>query len=387
MTLELNKISGQIDEMGQVLAARAEHLQKVLPALRALRQAFSADLERLRTLAASPLGQETCCASPTEELLDVRVPAPTPPGFATIIAADGSQIYPDTHGWALYYLINIGSLVYRHGSGEAPQAATEPLVGYGADDAGNLLTSEQLSARRDVAEMRKLAERAQEALGDEPLVALLDSTLGLRAWSPTIPQAEQESLQQDYAAALDRLRVSGAALAGVVSRSRRAGAVSLLELASREEPQCPSPGLSPFKGITDQALWGDLRAGQRSALMSEGGSPPVYFFYLNTQPPDAPQSLQAEAEPARIEVPEWVALSREKLDWVHALVYDQCSINSGYPYALTRADELAIILGEEREAVEMMILRSASRQGAPFLRASYKEAQKRIARVQLRRRN
>ena len=55
---------------------------------------------------------------------------------------------------------------------------------------------------------------------------------------------------------------------------------------------------------------------------------------------------------------------------MHALVYDQCRINSGYPYALTRADELAIILGEEREALEVMILQSASRQGRPFLGSS-----------------
>jgi hypothetical protein len=121
--------------------------------------------------------------------------------------------------------------------------------------------------------------------------------------------------------------------------------------------------------------------------MCAGGTPPVYFFYLNTAPPDAPREPGSEAEPARIEIPEWVALSPEKVQWVHALVYDQCAINGGYPYALTRADELAIILGEERDALEMMILRAASQQGAPVLRTSYKEAQKRVARVQLRRRN
>jgi len=386
MALELTKITEQIDEMGRELAARAERFQKVLPALRALRRLFSNDLDRLRVLAGSPAGLEAGCASPVEEPLDVTFSAPAPPGSATIIAADGSQILPDAHGWALYYLINVGSLVYRHGSGEAPQAATDPRVGYGADDAGNLLTHEQLSARRDVAEMRKLAEKASEASGSEPLIAFLDSTLGLRAWSAAIPQNEQESLQQDYAAALERLCVSGAALAGVISRSRRAGVVTLLEMAQREDPNSRSPDLSPFTGITDQALWGDLRPGERSALMSDGGSPPVYFFYLNTQPPDLPLPPEAEAEPARIEIPDWVAHSREKLEWVHALVYDQCSINGGYPYALTRADELAIILSDEREALEMMILQAASRQGAPFPRTSFKEAQKRIARAPLRRR-
>lgn len=387
MTLELEKLSRHIDDMGGKLASRAEHVERVLPALRALRQAFSGDIEGLSDLAASPEGQEVDCSSPTQERLDATFPVPALPSSATIIAADGSQIYPDPHGWALYFLINTGSLVYRHGSGEAPQAETEPHVGEAIDQEGNLLAGERISARRDVAEMCKLAEKAGEAAGDEPLVALLDSTLGLRVWSATIPQQEQEALQDEYDRALDRLRRSGTALAGVVSRSRRAGAVSLLELAQKEDPQDSAGRPSPFLGITDQALWGDLQAGERSALMCAGGSPPVYYFYLNTEPPDTPRQPGSEAEPARIEIPDWVAFSEEKLAWVHTLVYDQCIINGGYPYALSRADELAIILGEEREALEMMILRAASRQGAPFLRTSLKEAQKRIARVPHRRRH
>ena len=59
MTLELNKITGQVDEMGKDLAIGVKRRQKALPALRALRQHFANDQERLRALAESSQGGTT----------------------------------------------------------------------------------------------------------------------------------------------------------------------------------------------------------------------------------------------------------------------------------------------------------------------------------------
>jgi hypothetical protein len=81
-----------------------------------------------------------------------------------------------------------------------------------------------------------------------------------------------------------------------------------------------------------------------------------------------------------------VASSPDRLGWVHSLVYDQCRINNGYPYVLSRADELAIILNEEREGLETMLLQAMGRQGMGLPRPSPKAAQKRIARAPSRRR-
>jgi hypothetical protein len=385
MTLELNKVTEQIDEMGRVLAVGAAHRRQVLPELRALRKRFSERLERLHSLAESA-DRAANSAQPTNEPLDAAFPAPEPPGRATILAADGSQIYPDPHSWALHYSINVGSLVYRHGSGQVPLAASAPEVALAVDKEGNLLSREWIDIRRDVAEVQKLADLVESEAGSEPLLALMDSTLGLHLWSGPIPHAEQVAFQKSYEAQVERIRRAGAALAGFLSRSRRAGGVNLLDLAQMAETGETRTGPSPFLGITDQMLWGDLRPGERSALFTEIGEPLVYFFYLNTEPLDGPNLPGVEAEPARIEVPEWVALSPERLNRVHALVYDQCQINNGYPYVLTRADELAIILNEEREALETMLLQAMSRQGMHLPRLSPKERQKRVARAPFRRR-
>jgi hypothetical protein len=47
-------------------------------------------------------------AEPLGERLDERHTPGVPPEPAILIAADGSQIYPDRHGIALYYLLNVG---------------------------------------------------------------------------------------------------------------------------------------------------------------------------------------------------------------------------------------------------------------------------------------
>ncbi len=389
MALELGRIAEQVEEIGRDLAEGAQRLRRALPALRALRSLYAHQGERLRTLASSAAGREMACALPTHEPLDAIFPAPEPPPRATILATDGSQIYPDPHGMVLYYLINIGGLVYRHGSGQAPWAASVPQVGRAVDAAGDLVTADQIDARRDVAELRMLADLAEaEAAAGEgvPLVALLDSTLGLRAWSAAIPQAEQGALRQSYIAQGERLQRAGAALAGFLSRSRRAGTVHLLDLAQQAETGGLRTGPSPFLGLNDALLWGDLRPGERSALLVEPDEPPIYFFYLNPEPPGGPTLPGVEAEPARVELPEWVACNPERLGWVHALVYDQCRLNNGYPYVLSRADELAIILNEEREALERMLWQVLGRHGLPLPRPSPKERQKRVVRAPFRRR-
>jgi hypothetical protein len=133
-----------------------------------------------------------------------------------------------------------------------------------------------------------------------------------------------------------------------------------------------------FRGIADRALFSTLAPGERSALFVRGTAAnqdfrarghEIQFFYLNTG-----QDL------ARVEVPEWVARRSEWLDLVHASIHDQCRFNMGYPYVLTRADEQAVILGEEREALEGMIMRAMVQHGLYLPELSRKAQQKQVAR-------
>jgi hypothetical protein len=301
------------------------------------------------------------------------------------MAADGSQIYPDRHGLAFYYVVNVGGIVFRHGSGQAPDVFTEPQLCYAEDQVypgGVPVSGDLVSAERDLAEMRTLADVAlAEPAAAAPRVALADGPLLIWLQRAAVPEDQQARILAEYLASMDRLRRGGVTVAGFVSRPRSAEVVSLLYLAHLEAEQreaTNSLAETGFRGLTDRALFGALEAGQRSAVFVRGTAAnqdfqnrghAVCFFYLHTG-----------SELARVEVPEWVVSRPERLDLVHAAVYDQCRFNNGYPYILTRADEQAIILGEEREVLEAMISRAMIEQGLGPPEPSRKARQKQVAR-------
>jgi hypothetical protein len=385
MTLELNRVIEQIDEMGRVLAGRANRERKALPAARELLRQFANQQEELRQVAASEPGRRLRCASPGDEPLDAALLAPAMPEHVIFVAVDGSQIYPDRHGLAFYYVLNVGSIVFRHGSGQAPDVATAPRLFYTDDQVypgGELVSSDLVNSERSVAEMRVLAERTlAESADGPPRLALTDGPLLIWIQRADLPQDRQARLLADYLTCLDRLRGSGAAVAGFVSRPHSAEVVALLYLAQRapeERHTVNSLAETDFRGLTDRALFGTLQPGERSALFVRGTAAnqdfrarghTVYFFYLNTG-----------ADLARVEVPEWVALHSEWLDLVHTGICEQCRYNNGYPYVLTRADELAVILGDEREVLEAMIGQAMVRHGLPLPELSRKAQQKQVAR-------
>jgi hypothetical protein len=391
MTLELNKVTAQIDDMGQVLAGRLGQERRVLPAARGLLHLFAHRQEELRQVAASEPGQQLRCASPGDEPLDSAFPVLALPERLTLVAADGSQIYPDRHGPAFYYVINVGSIIFRHGSGQAPTVATAPRLFYREDQVypgGEPVTSDLVGVQRNLAEMQALAELAlAEPPGEPSRLALSDGPLLIWLQRVQLPVGWQERVLAEYLGCLDRLRAGGVPVAGFTSRPFSAEVTALLYLAQLEPDErhaVTSLAETAYRGLTDRALFGFLQPGERSALFVRGTAAnqdfraqghEVFFFYLNTG-----------GDLARVEVPEWVARevgqtgNTGSLELVHAAVFEQCRLNNGYPYVLTRADEQAVILGPEREVLEEMIMRTMARHGLPWPELSRKAQQKRVAR-------
>jgi NurA-like 5'-3' nuclease len=60
-------------------------------------------------------------------------------------------------------------------------------------------------------------------------------------------------------------------------------------------------------------------------------------------------------EIARVEVPQWVAQNAALVDRVHAVVYDQALRGQGYPVALARAHEQAIVRASDRRVFLQMV--------------------------------
>ncbi len=385
MALDFAQVTGQIEEMGRVLTERAGRERRALPAARELLHLFAQRQEELRQIAESKPGQQLRCARPGDELLDLAASPPSMPAQATLVAADGSQIFPDRHGLAFYYVINVGSIVFCHGSGLAPKVSANPQICYRDHQVypgGEPVSGDLVSAQRNLAEMRALADLAlAEPTSGPPRVTLGDGPLLIWLHRAELPKGWQERILADYLDCLDRLQRDGVPVAGFVSRPHSAEVVALLYLAQLE-PEArhavESLADTAYRGLTDRALFGYLEPGERSALFARGTAAnqdfsarghEIFFFYLNTG-----------ADLARVEVPVWVAHHAGELDLVHAAVYDQCRFNNGYPYVLTRADEQAVILGEERELLEGMIMQSMARHGLPLPELSRKAQQKQVAR-------
>ena len=68
-------------------------------------------------------------AIPRGKRLDETVAPVHAPDSYILIAADGSQIYPDRHAAAAYFLLNTGTIVFRCGTGQAPAvSSTVPML-------------------------------------------------------------------------------------------------------------------------------------------------------------------------------------------------------------------------------------------------------------------
>src|SRR5258708_11270200 len=117
-----------------------------------------------------------------DEPINAALPLPDCPELGTILAADGSQIYPDAHGLALYWLTNIGVFVYPHGGGGLPDCVTEPQLYFEDKDLrdpdGRIIANAAINARRAVYEMQMLAREALTRRDlVRPMITLYDGPL------------------------------------------------------------------------------------------------------------------------------------------------------------------------------------------------------------------
>lgn len=375
MTLEFEKVVEQMARMGRALAARSDSLSE-RSALAWERLALLGDVDavRERVVLARVRDAGFRGAALLDEPANRAYPLPSLPPHATLLAADGSQVYPNPHGAALYYLINVGVFVYHHGTDALPEQITEPQLQYSEtalhNTNGQLITNAVVNARRSVQELALLAREAwARAERAGPLLAISDGPL-LFWMDKDVPDRKQ--LEDEYLGWLINLhdlhanrsaRGESASLLGYVDRPASAFLIGLLHLMGLDEAEVRAPALKSngdLEGLADQALLLRLlKPGERSALLvqqsprnkdyhDKGERYEIACFYLNVSS-EPPYHL------ARVEMPMWVAGDPALVDAAHALVYDQCQLMWRYPYALTRADELAVVRNQERAQLNELI--------------------------------
>jgi hypothetical protein len=373
VTLELSKVTSQVTQLGEQAAQRKRELDALAPQVREILHAHRDDDQLIELAQRATETKRWRGAIPIGEPLDSAFDPPAHPARLSVVAGDGSQIYPDSHGIALYYLINIGTIVFRHGSGQAPIVNTFPSVSSEAESQSDdeLISGPMVNARRDVGELQRIADQALAESLNAPTVALMDGTLALWVQTAAIPEAEQDRVQRDYLQQLDRLREVQLPIGAFLSRPRSTNLMQLAYLTTFEDRNKALSYVvnergTVFKGLRDATvLTALLQPGQRSALFEvapawnttyrdRGHS--IHFFYVNV-------GTAADPEIARIEVPVWIAQDQAAVGMLHAAIVEQCTVSVGYPYVLARAHEIAVVTNAERAEFDKMIATQLTRQG------------------------
>ncbi|MCB8966966.1 MAG: DNA double-strand break repair nuclease NurA [Ardenticatenaceae bacterium] len=368
MSLEFEKLRDSLEHMAQTAAQRQRERRHFVEDLLAVLHEYAnnwTEIERaLDTAVDQADPKHYRAARPFSDLhpLDVPIDPPLPPATATLIATDGSQIMPDRHAAHLYYLLNIGGIIYHHGQGVPPEPFSEPELHYPQDDAAEadfLYNSGKVSIERDKKEIGTLADKAWAYRhAAQPLLAILDQRLLYWPIGGSDGQINEEV--QVWLRGMTKIHDSGALLAGYIDRPMTGYVVTLLlALTGLDDSKFEWKELgkrSAGGGLADAVIYGRLlQPFQRSPVFVMIAPPnerfaehdpanEVCFFYLHSG-----RGI------ARVDIPRWVAEDEERVTAVHALLVDQCQILGDYPYVIARADEMAVVGHQDHEELNFMI--------------------------------
>ena len=386
MALDFQQVRQQVQQLGAEALQRQAHLENLRAQADEFLGQYADQVDDLRQRVQTVVrlyDPALRCALPVREGLTYRGALPPLPGEASILAADGSQIFMDRHAEVQYGLVNAGAILMRHGTAESPSTHVASTLLY--HESYERMNEATLALRRDLDERRLLAELG--ALAIPPVVTFTDGPMEL--WGAVNEGGEQASQFQksleEYLAVLERLQALGAITAGYVDRPGADLVVRLLEVAALLEQGSPADlkqirKLRPFQGVTDRELYREiLQPGERSAVFAmqsqsarqyEGGLA-LHFFYLNV-------GTQNDDYLARVEIPAWVADDPIKLDTLHAILISQCRVmgQRPYPYLLHRAHETAVVSFDEKEQVTQMVVNELLRRGVSVPLRSNKQAAK-----------
>lgn len=398
MTLELEKLTDEVEQMAQGAYRQQQASDRLLEALREKLGASAQAWERIDAALEMALDHPQIdlkyyrSARPLDDnrALDAAIPAPAPPAEATVVASDGSQILPDRHAPYLYSLVNVGVISYFHGRGRPPRQETHPALDYPGGDEPDEETFVDSGAivnlRRDLAEIERLVETGGQYTGEaHPVLALLDQRL--LYWPVgSAGNEEGQRVLHGWQQAMSRAAEDGCLLAGYIDRPGKRSVITLLYTLDLLDGAIDAETLMARNrqpGLTDTHLFRQIlrEPGQRSKVFVDVSQHngdfhardernEVCFFYFNS----------GRRHIARVDIPIWVAADAARLRAVHGLIYSQCQIMGTYPYVLARADELAVVGYRDRESLDVMIGNAMNRQGLAG-RATAKQSGKDVARA------
>ena len=269
----------------------------------------------------------------------------------TLVAVDGSQIYPDRHQGSSCFLINIGSVILSYGMPDRRvKFSSEPQVFVGDDESyihGSLV--DFVNCRREELEfdagIALMSNLKQSCAPDERLLLLVDGSLifwHLEAKDPIF----RTTFLSRYCASLEALYQQKCLCAGYISLPKNKDLVNLVRFALKSGmyhgSACESLDhlLDVHIGYFFLAPYTRTVVFKHQAKFCDLYPPDVrpYFFYLHVG-----------SEIARVEIPAWIALNNDYVDDIASMILDNSIKGRGYPVALAEAHEQAVVKGPDRD--------------------------------------
>lgn len=383
--LNLHRLSEQFSNFSAYQAdqqrQRAGKLERARAALEDCAGAWEALRDQVEQNRPTPL------VAGLREVPNRCVPGGERPTPVSVVATDGSQIYPDRHVEPTCFVLNVGRVAFQYGTLDRPVLEAEPFFHYREDDlikcydaVMGAMTPDFVSALRDEKELEALLGASRAARTDgRPLVAMADGTL-IRWMIRRMQNRDLERmLIEGYTALLRQFQEERIPLCSYVSMPGGAEMVELLRI-HRGEHEGAAPPEETIEGLLDRWLFArTLAPGERSATFASFShiqaeydvGDRICYFYVHV-PADA-----GEGEIGRVEVPEWVAEDEALVDLIHSVVLDECRKGGGYPMILSEAHEQAVIRAQEKEVFYQMMERRMADEGLRFS-GSRKQAAKRV---------
>ena len=280
MPIDYQSIRSQIKSMAEWDQVQRELIKKLKnEAFSVLRkQANNPDTLKILVEKVKSRNSNLRCAVPTNEPLDSCLITPPMPDGVVLLAADGSQIFPDRNDPFDFGLVNVGAIRFEPGKNLNPVEQRDSHLLFGEDlhdSQGNPVGEELIALKRDYQEREFLARLAdQEKL---PVVALTDGPLELFR-EPRSSDDYQKYLSL-YLEVLHQLAQKEIATAGYVDKPRSDLVIRLLELTLIETENISLAGRSrPFLSLSDAELFADiLMPGTRSAIFGIQSPSTIHF--------------------------------------------------------------------------------------------------------------
>jgi hypothetical protein len=327
---------------------------------RVLFQKMAADNVFFTTSSSIPLSQQL---PQWLEPFDAMHSISTHAGAYTVIAVDGSQIYPDRHYGASYYLLNLGGAVLRYNTNSSAHFYSEPLVCVPSEtDDEDACSIDMINCRRHELELRRSYELAveykQRCADNEQLVVLLDGSY--IAWHL---QAKDVQLQQKFLPyqlyVYELLYQERLPVAGYISMPRSKEIVNLMEWYHEHYTEQTEPcDTTRLLDTTIASFF--LDAYTRTAFFAN--TAPISLHY--------PQHLRpwfcyldVNDEIVRLEIPYWLAQDTVLLERTIACIRDQSDKGKGFPVCLAEAHEQAVVKGPDRDFFYQSVEQNARMHG------------------------